>query len=157
MVRAILIGLVVGICMFAAFDPWTWLWEKIGVKIPLTDYSERVRNENPDSVSLFLETSIVAPVIEESLCRFLPIAIAMIFQNNTLTWSIAILSSAIFGYLHGSWKHILNLGVIGFILSCLYINYGFASCLSAHMINNFLCNCFWVFTKRTSFFNPQQL
>lgn len=152
MINAVFIGVVVGILMLILSDPLKWLWGIVGIKIPEIDGMNSLRQASP--AFLLTRVGIIDPILEEIIGRFIPLYLAALSGNNYIIWSIAIFCSIAFGFLHGSWKHILSLGVVGMVLSWLFINFGFASCLAAHITNNFLCSCYFLL-KRNVQYSPR--
>ncbi len=146
MINAILVGITVGILMLILLDPLKWFWGALGIKIPEIGGMDDLRQSSP--FFLLAYVGVVFPILEEILCRFIPLSLAMLCGNDYATWSVVVISSVIFGALHGSWKHVLTLGVVGMVLSWLFINFGFVSCSAAHITNNFLCSCYFLL-KRT--------
>ena len=145
MTNKILIGVVVGVLLLILSDPLKWLWGIMGIKIPEINSMDYLHQASP--IFLLVHVGILHPILEEILSRFIPLYPAILYGNDYLTWSIAIFASIIFGFLHGSWRHILNIGVIGIVLSWLFINFGFASCVAAHITNNFLYSCYFLLKR----------
>ena len=152
MINSVFIGITVGILLLILLVPLKWLWRAVGIKIPKIDGMDELCQASPTSLMVY--TSVLSPLVEEILFRFIPLYPFVRYGNDYLIWSVAVLASIVFGFLHGSWKHILNLGVVGIVLSGLFINLGFTSCLAAHITNNFLCSCYYLL-KRNIKFSPQ--
>ena len=147
MINAILVGIAVGIFMLVLSNPLEWLWGIMGIKIPEICGMDNLHQASP--MFLLVHVGVLHPLREEIIFRLLPLYLVMPYSNDYLTWFVAILVSIIFGLLHGSWKHILNIGVIGIIFSWLFINFGFVSCSAAHITNNFLYSCYFLFKRTT--------
>lgn len=148
MVNAILIGIAVGILMLVLLDPLLkWLWGIMGIKIPEINGMDYLRQSSPMFILVYV--GVLYPILEEIMFRFLPLYLVMLCGNDYLTWSVAIFISVIFGFLHGSWKHILSIGVVGITFSWLFVNFGFVSCSAAHITNNFLYSCYFLSKKTT--------
>lgn len=82
----------------------------------------------------FFFSAIWAAVWEEAVFRVAPITIAK-RVNPELILPVVIISSALFGWGHGSGPvSLLIQGVMGFVLSCLYIknNYSYWSVVLLH-------------------------
>lgn len=152
MTNSIFMGVAIGILLFSLSDSLKWLWGIIGIKIPKVDGMNELRQAS--SIFLLADVGILSPFLEEVLFRFIPLSLVMLFGNDYLTWSVVILASVVFGFCHGSWKHVLNIGAVGIVLSWLFINFGFTSCLAAHITNNFFCSC-QIILKRNSQPSPR--
>ena len=152
MINSVFIGITVGILLLILLVPLKWFWGKVGIKIPKIDGMSDFCQASP--TFLMIHISVLGSFVEEILFRFIPLYPFVRYGNDYLIWSVAVLASIVFGFLHGSWKHILNLGVVGIVLSWLFINFGFTSCLAAHITNNFLCSCYYLL-KRNIKFSPQ--
>ena len=88
----------------------------------------------------FFFSCIAAPAWEEMAFRWLPITIAKGFHKKFI-FPIVILSSLIFGWGHGFGPvSLLIQGVMGFILSCLYLKNGnIWSSMALHSMWNMFC------------------
>jgi len=151
-INEVFVGVVFGILLFILPDYPKWLWVKMGIKIPDIYGIDDLRQASP--IYLLTCVCVLSPLLEEIVFRLVPLSIVMRYGNDYLTWSVAVLASIIFGLIHGSWKHILNLGVFGIVLSWLFINFGFASCLATHITINFLWSCYTLL-KRTAQSSPR--
>ena len=82
-------------------------------------------------------TCIFAPLWEELAFRVIPIKLALNLNPESLPAVVA-LSSIIFGFGHGGVENILIQGVMGVILSWVYIknNYSYWSSVSLHALWN---------------------
>lgn len=93
--------------------------------------------QNPAPGADFFDMVIFAPLIEEFAFRLLPIAVIMVLTNNkTALWVVIIISSVIFGYIHGAWYNIFIQGVSGVVLSLAYLKGGYVSSVTAHATHN---------------------
>lgn len=94
------------------------------------------------TIILILITAIVlAPIIEESLFRLLPIGIVFLIwgkENKFILWPVIIISSVIFGWVHGSWQNILIQGSVGIVFSMAFLKGGYISAVVAHAVYNFI-------------------
>ena len=68
-------------------------------------------------------------LFEEATFRFLPLVLSRIIaikigNNILLLLCTAVISSVIFGYLHGHWKYVFNQGVGGFLYCLLFLKTG---------------------------------
>lgn len=80
---------------------------------------------------------VIAPITEEFLFRATPITITTYFTDNQLVlWIAIVASSALWGWLHPYPYGIISIGALGIPLSMLYIRYGYASSVAAHMAWN---------------------
>jgi len=60
-------------------------------------------------------------LIEETLCRFIPLFIAFATKKKYVILATVILSSITFGWVHGSWANIPVQGVAGLIFCCVFL------------------------------------
>ena len=101
------------------------------------------------TAELFVTGVILAPLIEEMLYRFFPLAIAVNLSGGRrwLIISTAIVSSMIFGYHHFGWLSLPIQGVAGLILSGVFLKCGglsgnftkaVACSITLHALFNFL-------------------
>lgn len=92
-------------------------------------------------VSLLFNLLIISPIVEESLFRLLPIGIVLKIcgkENKIVLWPVIIISSVIFGWIHGSWRNIFIQGSVGIVLSAAFLKGGYVSSVVAHIVCNFL-------------------
>lgn len=87
----------------------------------------------------FVYLCVFAPLWEEAVFRWAPLEIAR--RTNTLDkikWPLIILTSAVFGLIHNGTLSIPVQGVLGIILSLVYIESGFSylSCVLIHSMWN---------------------
>ena len=95
---------------------------------------------------LIISLVVVAPLSEELLFRYLPIRITQRFNaRKWVLYLVIIVSSIIFGYVHGSWHFIFIQGVGGLILSSAFLRGGYASSVTAHAVHNIICLLLVVF------------
>lgn len=85
----------------------------------------------------FFFMCISAPIWEEALFRFAPIEIIR-KTKKSLLFPFIIITSIVFGWLHGSVENIWMQGVFGLIASVLYIknNYSYLSSVCLHFLWN---------------------
>ena len=86
---------------------------------------------------VIFKSCLVAPIVEEVIFRMGPLMIVRNMPKNIITGTI-ILSSFVFGLMHGSFYNVLIQGVMGLILCKLYLADGYWSCVILHFIWNFL-------------------
>lgn len=80
---------------------------------------------------------IITPIIEEFFFRFIPIfLIKSLTDNKFLLWSVIVLSSMIFGYLHIGEYAIISHGISGIIFSIAFLKGGYICSVVAHMTHN---------------------
>lgn len=93
----------------------------------------------PTAFGMFFLTCIIAPLSEELLFRCLPISILSRIDNGKYMWQIIGIISIIFGLLHGSSFNILIQGVLGVVLSYVYLknDKSYWSCVILHFLYNF--------------------
>lgn len=86
-----------------------------------------------------VSTIVIAPVVEEIIFRAAPIG--LVKDKPALMFPTIILSSALFGYLHFGPVSWLVQGIMGFILSLIYIknNYSYWSVVALHALWNSYC------------------
>ena len=90
---------------------------------------------------LLFNLLIASPMVEEVLFRLLPIGIVSRIwgkENKIVLWSVIIISSVIFGLIHGSWRNIFLQGSVGIVLSMAFLKGGYLSSFIAHSYCNFL-------------------
>lgn len=128
------IGLVHG-CYYIIWANLFYLFSKIFTIFKLPDNS--YLSDYP-ILNLFLVLVIIAPLIEEVIFRLLPITVVQgLTPSRFVLWAVVLLSSIIFGFLHGSWQNIFIQGVGGIIFSRAFLRGGLISSLSAHCVPNF--------------------
>lgn len=94
----------------------------------------------PDNYwAVFVYACIFAPIWEEAVFRWAPIQIARkvgVFEQ--IKWPLIILTSVVFGLIHGGTLSILVQGTFGLILSAVYIETGFSylSAVTLHSLWN---------------------
>lgn len=96
---------------------------------------------SPITLSAFFFSCIIAPLWEEAAFRHIPISIIQHLSNgHTKTiWQAAILSSIVFGWMHGNGTvSLMYQGAIGFVFAYVYIKNG--SCYWSSVILHFLWN-----------------
>jgi membrane protease YdiL (CAAX protease family) len=100
---------------------------------PIAQYGYRFAHEG---LILFFFSVILAPLWEELAFRVLPLHFTR--NNPKLLVPLVLLSSLIFGILHGGPLSILIQGVSGFIMACVYIKngYSYISSVIYHMLWN---------------------
>jgi membrane protease YdiL (CAAX protease family) len=59
-------------------------------------------------------------------------------ENKIFLWPVIIISSVIFGLIHGSWRNIFLQGSVGIVLSMAFLKGGYVSSVVAHFFCNFL-------------------
>ena len=114
-IKAIFIIYFIGVCGvgFAAL---------IGIDVPRNPAVDFVTGYS--NTKLFL-TLLVAGFIEELLFRFIPITIGTNgFKSIKLTYFLCIISSIIFGYLHGSMANFFAQGLMGLGFCIFYLKFG---------------------------------
>lgn len=79
---------------------------------------------------------ILCPLWEELAFRVIPIQIARVVPRN-LTWPIVLMAGFIFGWYHGSLANIIMQGVLGVIMTWVYIRNGFS------FMSSFLTHAFY--------------
>ena len=104
-------GLVLSILMNANVFPQKWI-------DALNENSDLVTNANP--VLSFFAVVILAPVFEELLCRGL---ILKTLHKTMPKWFAIVLSSAIFGIVHGNPIQFIYATALGIILGWLYTKF----------------------------------
>jgi membrane protease YdiL (CAAX protease family) len=84
-------------------------------------------------------TLIFAPCLEEFVFRVG--FIGLVKDKPNLLFPVIILSSALFGWLHGGAENWLVQGVMGFILACVYVKNGYSywSVVLLHFLWNLYC------------------
>jgi len=75
--------------------------------------------------TMFFMAVVFAPIWEEAVFRYFPLSIAKGLPSK-YTWPIVVVSSIVFGLLHGSIINILIQGVGGFLLAGVYIQNGWS-------------------------------
>ena len=77
------------------------------------------------SLDSIVHLSIAAP-LEELLFRALPLLLVIVLVTKRLSGviTVAVLSSGVFGWLHGGWGYVPFYGMIGLILSALFLKCG---------------------------------
>ncbi len=97
-------------------------------------------SHDPPALSfIILYIIILAPFVEEVLFRWIPIRTTRFFTNNKIIlWSIIIVSSIIFGSLHGDPIAMLIAGIAGLVLSNVFLKGGIISSFTAHTFFNFV-------------------
>jgi hypothetical protein len=96
---------------------------------------------SPKDLSLALALLIfIGPLIEELLCRVLPLCLAIKLSGKPpVIWAVVVSTSIVFAMEHG--VNMLRLaiqGTMGFIFAIVYLEHKFWGCFSAHAINNAL-------------------
>lgn len=87
-------------------------------------------------------TCMCAPIFEELMFRHVPLRAAKLFNNQEVTTLTVIMSSLIFGWLHGhGWISVLMQGTIGLGLCYTYLknNYCYWSSVITHALYNLVC------------------
>lgn len=94
----------------------------------------------PPSRIEFMQACILAPVGEELVFRHFPMQVVKASGKDSLYWPVILLSSVIFGWLHGGPFNLLIQGVFGVILCILYVknNFSVVSTMVVHALWNFL-------------------
>jgi membrane protease YdiL (CAAX protease family) len=87
---------------------------------------------------VFLRACIIAPVWEELAFRFAPLQLAKGFDEKKFAPAMIVLSSCVFGIIHGGVANIFVQGVAGVCLSCVYIksNYSLWTNITLHALWN---------------------
>lgn len=98
-----------------------------------------------NSFLVFLITVITFPFLEELLYRKLAIKFSRYFFNNYYVQWIAIifLSAIVFGWIHGSWHHIIIQGPTGLVFLLTFLYGGLLSSTIAHSIYNLIWFIFY--------------
>lgn len=126
---------------------YTWLYSITHVKVDIGIF-DRLFNQFQmtfqSKFGMFLFMCVLAPLAEEAIFRYFPLQIAKKLGDDYLL-PIMIVSSVIFGYMHGSVLNVVCQGVIGFILSIVYVrnNYSYWSSVLLHSFLNL--SLFWAF------------
>lgn len=77
-----------------------------------------------DNVYMFFTSCVIAPIWEEAAFRFGPLEV--IRGNDKFLLPVVVMSSVLFGWLHGGPSHIMIQGVFGVIFCWLYIKNGYS-------------------------------
>jgi membrane protease YdiL (CAAX protease family) len=87
----------------------------------------------------FFSACILAPTFEEAIFRWAPLTAIRKYQHLNLP--VIVISSFIFGLMHGSFYNVFIQGVIGVIASYVYLknNYCYWSAVSYHALWNLVC------------------
>ena len=101
--------------------------------------------QQPLPAEIFLKTCLLAPIWEELFFRFVPIKLCKKFKlDKSIVWTIVIGTSIYFGNGHPSMVGVFAQGMLGFLLSWLYIK-------NNSLILNILCHFLWNFFCFTGF------
>lgn len=107
----------------------------------LTDMAERSVNIDEINIMWWLVTALViAPICEEYTYRYyLP---GILLENGfKSTLGVSVITSLLFGFMHGTFFHIITGFMLGLFLSALrYITNNIWVCIFAHMTYNVLCS-----------------
>ena len=124
---------VLGICIF-----WvTGVFALCDHFMPLLLDSDNPYCGTAYKVSLFFSACILAPIVEEMLWRVGVIKILKILKAPAaVVFQLGIMSSIIFGYMHGGLTNVLIQGVFGMWLYWLYLKH------NSYALN-VLCHSLW--------------
>lgn len=92
-------------------------------------------------LSVLIVIVVFAPMTEEALFRLLPISAVFLIcgkKNKFILWPVIILSSIVFGRIHGSWHNVFIQGLGGIVLSVAFLKGGYVSSVIAHAVFNFV-------------------
>ena len=90
------------------------------------------------SLTVFLSSCLYAPIWEECLFRYIPLSsMNKIRGGDKLTVEIVLLTSIIFGWLHGSIYNIAIQGVAGLLFSYVYL---YTNSYKYTVLTHMLCN-----------------
>jgi membrane protease YdiL (CAAX protease family) len=91
----------------------------------------------PRSIDYF-SALILAPIWEEYIFRHIPLKWVSSFNNKDYTWAVMVITSVIFGIVHGGPSHIFIQGVVGLVSAWLYFknDKSYWSCVVYHMSYN---------------------
>ena len=114
---------------------WKWLFPFINIK---------ARTEIDENISVY--TIAINALIEEFIFRYLFLVPILIFNpnDNVLLLLVSIISSIIFGWIHGNFIYIFTIGLSGFIYCTFFIitfqKYGVMSAIYYVFILHFFYN-----------------
>jgi len=88
---------------------------------------------------------VFAPLWEELAFRHAPILIAKEFGIRRFLLPVLIISSILFGYLHGGPENVLIQGIYGFIFACVYVknDFSYRSSVIIHSMWNIFVTFFY--------------
>jgi uncharacterized protein len=86
----------------------------------------------------YFSALILAPIWEEYVFRHIPLKWVSSFSNKDYTWAVMVISSVLFGLIHGGVYNIFIQGVVGMISAWLYFrnDKSYWSCVVYHMAYN---------------------
>lgn len=123
-----------------------WIIKYFNVYVPPTPIS---REEIPLLRLSFLFWLLYVAILEEAMYHLLPLVFTMELLGGSKRAMIAVvvISSAIFGWVHGGFTHIFIQGVSGFILCLVFLKCGglqrkYVKALTASAAVHFLFNGF---------------
>ena len=93
------------------------------------------------TTEMFLRACILAPLWEEMAFRYAPFQITRGFSEKKFTIPMIVLSSCVFGVIHGGVANIFVQGVMGVFCSVIYVksNYKILVPMTLHMLWNSFC------------------
>lgn len=94
-----------------------------------------VQNRNPSVYFGYFTSLIQAPIVEELIFRYAPLQLV---KKTNKVLPMMILSSALFGWLHGGFINVMFQGVFGFAFAWVYVsnNYSYWSAVTIHSMSN---------------------
>lgn len=98
-------------------------------------------NPPPTPLYLFVTACLIAPITEELVFRWSPLTVVK--RYPVLTWPVIVISSWVFGWMHGGPTHVLIQGVFGVVFSVVYIRNGY--CYWSSVFTHFLWNTTVIF------------
>ena len=129
------------LAIFAGFLALNLFLYFIFEELILPEFSEEMFEENLSTALLFLlRILVINPISEEGVFRLIPINIASRIwgRENKIVWTVIIISSIIFGLIHGSWRNIFLQGSAGIVFSIAFLKGGYISSAVAHSYCNLL-------------------
>jgi len=95
------------------------LFQIQGVELP-----ETVTEETPILSLLFLIEIVLISLFEEGIFRIIPLVLVMkMTKKHSIIFGVAVLSSVVFGWIHGSVYNILIQGFGGMLYSIVFVKY----------------------------------
>lgn len=145
--KKVVLGLKYGIfCVFFAFSVsllYDVTTKYLGLTLPENEtqpvfklLEEAFQNKYLLLFIVFFVT-IVGPLIEEIMFRWFPITVTKFCTNNKIIlWTVIVVASVIFGYLHGILLLMFITGVLGLLFSHAFLRGGIISSWVAHSFFN---------------------
>lgn len=91
----------------------------------------------PGKYFVYFMSLVWAPLVEEAIFRWAPLTLQKSY--NIPLWPVIVLSSSLFGWLHGGPHNLLIQGVYGVVFALVYVKNGhcYWSSVSLHFLWNF--------------------